>query len=383
MDKSIYIKRNLEHTLLQYLKYFPVIGITGPRQSGKSTMLLNSLGNKYKYISFDDYKNVNLFSEDPERFVKMNNGKVIFDEVQKVPEIFNYIKVIVDKDRLNYGNFILTGSNQFSIMKNISESLAGRIGLLSLLPFDFNEIPDHLKNTSIYNGGYPELVIRDYKFSNQWYSSYIQTYLERDLKLIINIGDIRDFNQLIKYLAINTSQILDISKISRELGISVNTVKRWISVLEASYIIFLLPPYYMNKGKQIVKRPKIYFYDTGLVSYLTGIESEKDFENGVMTGSLFENYIISEVIKKEIHKKSDANFYFYKTNHGIEIDLIIDRKKTQNYIEIKSSYSFKTSFLKSILSLKEKNQMGILVYRGDDIPYAQDIKVLNYQNFLK
>ena len=383
MDKSIYIKRTLENTLLQYLKYFPVIGITGPRQSGKSTMLLNSLGNKYKYISFDDYKNVNLFSEDPERFVKMNNGKVIFDEVQKVPEIFNYIKVIVDKDRLNYGNFILTGSNQFSIMKNISESLAGRIGLLSLLPFDFNEIPDHLKNTSIYNGGYPELVIRDYKFSNQWYSSYIQTYLERDLKLIINIGDIRDFNQLIKYLAINTSQILDISKISRELGISVNTVKRWISVLEASYIIFLLPPYYMNKGKQIVKRPKIYFYDTGLVSYLTGIESEKDFENGVMTGSLFENYIISEVIKKEIHKKSDANFYFYKTNHGIEIDLIIDRKKTQNYIEIKSSYSFKTSFLKSILSLKEKNQMGILVYRGDDIPYAQDIKVLNYQNFLK
>jgi len=378
----MYISRILENTVKDYLSIFPVIGITGPRQSGKSTMLKNLLGESYKYVTFDDFKMVSLFNDDPERFMRIYSDRVIFDEVQKVPDIFNYIKFAVDNDRDNYGKFILTGSSQFTVMKSISESLAGRIGLLSLLPFQFAEVPDELKGDSVFKGGYPEIVKRGYRFSNEWISSYLDTYINRDVRMLSNIGNISDFRKFVQILATRTAQILNMSELSRELGIAVPTVKSWISVLEASYIIFLLPPYYNNLGKRIIKSPKLYFYDTGLVSYLTGIETRELFEKGVMYGSIFENYVVSEVLKKIRHNKENAELYYYRTNHGVEIDLIVDFKTHQEFLEIKATESYRPRMTTNIEKLADNNASSVFLYNGPTMELDEKLAIMNYSDYL-
>jgi hypothetical protein len=377
-----YLPRKLEYAVQKYLKLFPVVGLSGPRQSGKSSLLKNNFLDSYKYITFDDYTTIELFHHDPENFIRVNQNKVIFDEVHKVPEIFNYIKIAVDNDRQNYGKFILTGSAQFILMQNISESLAGRIGLLTLLPFEFGEMPESLLNESIIKGSYPELVTRDYLGYEEWFGSYLETYLQKDLRTIGNVGDIRDFRRLIQLLAARTAQLLNISELSKEIGVAVSTIKKWISILEASYIIFLLPPYYNNLGKRVIKAPKIFFYDTGLVSFLTGIKSKEHYENGPMRGSLFENYIVSEILKREKHSDSKAELYFMRTNHGVEIDLIIDRKSFQELIEIKCTETFKPLIARGIETLMtNENQTGLVLYSGVDLEFSEKIKVVNYKNY--
>lgn len=376
-----YIHRIIELVIKKHLKVFPVVGLTGPRQSGKSTMLINSLD--YEYISFDDLSIVNLFYEDPEKFVKSYKKKVIFDEVQKVPEIFQYIKLIVDREGQRPGQFILTGSSQFVFIKNITESLAGRISLISLLPFQYKEIPHKLRTKSVYMGSYPGLVTRNYKLSDSWYSSYLTTYIERDLRQMVNIGDINDFYKLIRILASYTAKILNLSEISGISGIPVNTLKRWISILEASYVIFLLRPYFRNISKRYIKSPKIYFYDTGLVSYLTGITSKAIYEKGIMYGQIFENYIISETIKNNFHKALNHNYYYYRTSSGSEIDLIEDSNQKQKYIEIKTSSTFKTGFLKSLFSEKPESEKGLLVYNGISRKYSDNIEIISYKKYLE
>lgn len=306
-----YVKRVLESGLLAYLHNFPVVGLTGPRQSGKSTLLQALLPN-YKYLTFDDYKLQDFLQSDPEAFMATYSEHIIFDEIQKMPELFNYLKIAVDNDRMNYGKFVVTGSSQFSSIKNITESLAGRIGLLSLLPFQFSEMPTELRSLSIFKGSYPELVNRSYREASAWYSSYIDTYLNKDVRTLSNIGDLRDFQRFITLLAANTAQILNLSSYARDLGVAVNTIKRWLSILEASYIIYLLPPFYKNYNKRVVKSPKLYFYDTGLVSYLVGITTQQLYENGPMAGSLFENYLVTEILKKKnCISKVAPNFIIY------------------------------------------------------------------------
>ena len=370
-------------TLLKYLSAFPVVGLTGPRQSGKSTLLKELLKDEYKYVTFDSPTTVAEFRDDPERFMRINGDKVIFDEAQKAPEIFTYVKIAVDNDREKYGKFILSGSSQFTLMKKITESLAGRIGLLTLLPMQFSEIPLNLHEESIFKGGYPELVKRDYNFRNEWYQAYINTYLEKDLRSISDIGNIRDFFRLIKLLAARCSQMINFSELASELGVVVNTVKHWLSVLEASYIIFFLPPFFDNLGKRIVKSPKLYFYDTGLVSFLTGIDTEGQFENSLLTGPLFENYIVSEVKKIIEHKKLFFNLYYYRTAAGVEIDLIVDKNQSQEWIEIKTSETFQTKFINSIERTKSPEEIGKLVYRGLTKAGADGIGILNYKDFLQ
>jgi predicted AAA+ superfamily ATPase len=377
-----YITRTAEQTLLKYLSAFPVTGLTGPRQSGKSTMLRVLLSEKYKYVTFDDPVTVAEFRDDPERFMRIYSDRVIFDEAQKAPEIFSYVKVAVDNDRDRYGKFILSGSSQFTLIKQISESLAGRIGLISLLPLQFNEIPQTHHEESIYKGGYPELVKRGYEFSNEWYQAYINTYLEKDLRSIGDIGNIRDFFRLIRLLAARCSQIINLSELASELGVAVNTVKHWLSVLEASYIIFFLPPFYENLGKRIVKSPKLYFYDTGLVSFLTGIDTQKQFENSILYGPIFENYIVSEVKKVIEHKKMFYTLYYYRTSSGLEVDLIIDKKLDKKWIEIKTSETFQKKFVLSIQRTKSQEERGSLVYKGTTRPGTDDIEILNYKEFL-
>jgi len=377
-----YIKRVIEPVIVEYTKSFPVIALTGPRQSGKSTTLLK-LFNDYRYVTFDDYKVLEYLNKDPEGFMQLYDNKVIFDEVQKAPELFNYIKIAVDNDRLNYGKYILTGSSQFSFIKGISESLAGRVGLISMLPFQFLEIPSNLQEDSIFKGGYPELILRKYKGLNNWYSSYLSTYLEKDVRTLLKIGDLKDFRNLITLLAGNTSQILNMSKLSSELGVTVQTVKRWISVLEASYIVFLLPSYYKNFGKRIRKLPKLYFYDTGIVSYITGIANKKLFETGPMSGSIFENYIVSEIYKKELSKNTHTNLYYLRTSNQDEVDLIIDRKSYREFIEIKFSKTFKLRMVQTIEKFLEPDDKGYLLYNGVEFPYKKNIEILNYKDYLK
>lgn len=376
-----YIHRVLETKLKEYLDFFSVIGITGPRQSGKSTLLLHVLPN-YQYITFDDHRHVDLFYADPEKFMRLYQDNTIFDEVQKVPELFNYIKLAVDNDRSKRGKFVLTGSNQFAFIKGLSESLAGRIGLLALLPYQFSEMPFACLQNSIFKGGYPELVEKKYQLFDDWFSSYMETYLINDVNTILNIGNKRDFRRLIHLLAVNTSQLLNCSHYARDLGVDVKTIKSWLSVLEASYIIFLLPPYFNNHGKRIIKSPKIYFYDTGLVSYLTGVHTWEQFEKGPLFGPLFENYIVSEIYKKELHHKTHAELFYYRTSNGEEVDLIIDRKQHKELIEIKAGETFKPRMLTTMESLLEKGDKGFLLYNGKSLPYLAPIEIKNYQDYL-
>jgi predicted AAA+ superfamily ATPase len=378
-----YLQRKIEVKILEYLKIFPVVAITGPRQAGKSTTLLNLLAKtKYKYISFDDVKLRSFFYNDPDGFFMQYNNKVVFDEVQKVPEIFEYIKQNVDKDRQNYGKFILTGSSQFNLLKSVTESLAGRLGLLTMFPMQYQEIPQEQKADSIFKGAYPELVTRKYLGLEEWYSSYISTYLEKDVRNLIKIGDLRDFQRLLELLAANTSHILNMTTYAKDLGVTVQTIKRWISVLEASYIIFLLPPFYNNYRKRLVKSPKIYFYDLGLVAYLTGINSKELFVNGPMAGSIFENYIISEILKKESLNFGATQLYFLRTTNQEEIDLIIDRKLYKELIEIKLSSTIKIRMLDTINKYIESKDRGFLLYNGKEFPYKDNIKIINYADYL-
>ena len=377
-----YIRRTLEEYLLKYIDSFSVVGITGPRQAGKSTLLQHLLGESYEYLSFDDYKLVDFFYEDPEKFIKSHSNRVIFDEVQKVPEIFSYIKIQVDNDRQNYGKFILTGSSQFAFMKKITESLAGRIGLLTLLPFEYKELPEGQKEGALYDGSFPELVNRQYENKAEWYAAYLESYIEKDIKLIYDVGNIRDFRRLISLLAANVSSVLNMSRFANDLGVAVSTIKKWISILEASYLIFLLPAHTGNSRKNIVKSPKVYFYDNGLVTYLCGITSRELFDQGPMAGALFENYIVSEVQKQYINNPYKDLLSFYKKQRGEEIDLIIDQHSKCSLIEIKNSATFRKKMVVPMEKFIREGDRGYLVYQGDDFPYAGPIDIVNYHHFL-
>lgn len=390
-----YFQRKIEPALKKYLSIFPAIAVTGPRQSGKSTTLKKIFHEEYEYVTFDDPLLVEFFQNDPYGFINKYNNKIIFDEIQKTPGLFNYLKIQIDNDRSNYGKFILTGSSQFSLVGKISESLAGRIGMLSLLPFQYIELPVRARKNQIIKGSYPELVVRNYAGSYEWYSSYIANYLERDVRTLFNIGNLTDFQRLISLLAARVAQELNMSALAGEIGISVKTVKSWISILEASYIVFMLQPYQRNLGKRIVKRPKIYFYDTGIVCYLTGISSHDILEKGPLSGALFENYIVSEVKKNILHRSVDSKLYYFRSNLGLEADLIIeDRLKSKiSIVEIKNTSTFRNKMLKNITKIIELEKNiphivpfsinGILFYRGTSDVYNEDISLVNFEDFLK
>lgn len=375
------LKRAIVDDLMHMLRYFPVVGLTGPRQSGKSTLLQAALP-EYTYVSFDDPAQVILFEEDPKGYLLRHTGKVILDEVHYVPEIFRYIKLMVDQDRQSYGRLVVTSSNQFAFLDRASESLAGRIGLLTLLPLQLSEVPDDLRDQSIFLGGYPELVARSYQASSSWFASYMHTYLEKDVRQIANIRDVRDFQRFVSLLAANTASLLNLSTYAKDLGVAVNTIKKWISVLEASYIIFLLPPYHRNHGKRVTKSPKVYFYDTGLAAYLTRIKTMELFEEGPMTGHLFENYMVSELMKKIKHSNGDAELYFSRTSNAVEVDVIIDHKTHQDFVEIKSGHTFKTKMLDPLRKLMPEGGRGYLVYRGESMTYSETIAIMNHKDFL-
>ena len=338
-------QRTIEKLLPGILATFPCMAVTGPRQSGKSTLLRHALP-KYRYVTLDDPAVLEQALSDPVYFLDSLGEQCIIDEIQLAPGILSYIKIRVDNDRSRNGRFVFTGSQQFGMIRNLGDSLAGRIALLDLLPFEAQELQQaahatgglELFATACFTGAYPQLAVTPEIDRRLWYASYIQTYLERDIRSLYDIGSLREFHRFMQLLAARCSQMLNMSSFSTDLGVSVTTVKRWLSVLEAGRIIFLLPPYFNNLGKRITKMPKIYFLDTGLVCHLTGIRDGEQLLEGPMAGKLFENYCLQETVKSFANLGEQPRISYVRTNNGLEVDLLIEGNNLRVLpIEIKLS----------------------------------------------
>lgn len=387
-ENPIEFRRTLAPKVLEVSKSFPVVLITGPRQCGKTTLFnqcikaeFEELKTERSYVTLDDVKLRNLAKTDPELFLQTYKFPILIDEVQYAPELFPYIKIIVDKENKT-GLFWLTGSQQFSLMNNVSESLAGRVGILQLQGFSQSEIERNaddkkftipsteqerksiLKNDfsieelykRIFRGSYPALYSRPQIETNVFYSSYIQTYLERDVKSILDISDVHSFYECMCVLAARTGQLLNYSEVARDVGVSVNTIKKWMSVLEASGIIYLLQPWSVNVTNRVIKTPKLYFLDTGLCCYLTQWQSSEALMNGIMSGAIFETYVISEIYKSWIHTGAMPNFYFYRDKEQHEIDLILKYDGELHPVEIKCSANPELSMTKSFSYLEKTGE---------------------------
>lgn len=379
----MYLKREIESVLSDAASTFPAIVISGPRQSGKTTLLKNFIKNG-TYLALDDPNFRILLSENPIDYLNSLQKPVIIDEIQYMPELTQIIKILIDRDR-SPGNWFITGSQQFSVMKSISESLAGRAAILSLPTFTYSErevqrdlVPYLLESS------YPEPLLNKNVNQDLWYSSYLQTYLERDVRALMNVDNLRDFEHFIRLLASRTATQLNFSSIASDIGLSVPTIKRWTSILEASYIIFLLPPFYKNYGKRLIKAPKIYFLDPELVNFLIGIKDETFLLNGPMAGAIFENAIISEIVKKEYSKGIKPELYYWRSQSGKEIDLIMPVNGEITPFEIKLSSNIKPLFYKNLqywLELSKQNNNGFLISNcAKQLPLPPNIRNLYWKD---
>jgi hypothetical protein len=341
----MYIQRSIEKLLPGILATFPCLAVTGPRQSGKSTLLRHALP-EYGYVTLDDPASLEQAHSDPVYFLDSLGERCIIDEIQLAPGILSYVKMRVDADRSRNGRFVFTGSQQFGMIRNLGDSLAGRIALLDLLPFAAEEMQQtkavtgglDLFATACLTGAYPQLATSPDIDRRLWYSSYVQTYLERDIRSLFDIGSLREFHRFMQLLAVRCSQTLNMSAFATDLGVSVTTIKRWLSVLEAGRIIYILPPHFNNLGKRITKMPKIYFLDTGLACHLAGIRDREQLLEGPMAGALFENYCLQETVKIFANLGEQPRLSYVRTNNGLEVDLIIEGNNLRMLpIEIKLS----------------------------------------------
>jgi uncharacterized protein len=383
------IPRNLETFIKKYSKEYPAIAIVGPRQSGKTTLALH-LFPAHKYISLENMDIRQYAEDDPRGFLNDYDGNLILDEVQRAPILFSYLQEKIDFND-KQGRYILTGSSQFLLMEAISQSLAGRIASFKLLPFSMTELlqlpfdttiesiitpkkyediaqPDIYK--LIFTGCYPR--IHDKKLnSEKWIENYLLTYVERDIRNLINLNNLRTFENFLKICASFSGQLVNFASISNMLGVSQPTVKKWLSLLETSSIIFFLPPFYKNFSKRIVKSPKLYFIDTGLLCFLLSIRSAEDLKNHYLYGNIFETFIISEFFKRICHLAEIPPLYFWRDKTGNEIDLIIEYKNDIIPIEIKSAMTYTKSFSAGIrkwLKLTgNTTKKGFVIYNGSDI----------------
>lgn len=383
----MYIKRDIERQILLSSKKYPIIAITGPRQSGKTT-LAKTLFKNYQYISLEDLDNRDFAEKDPRGFLETYSKKTIIDEVQKVPKIFSYLQTKVDAINMP-GQYILTGSQNFLLHQGISQSLAGRVAIFRLLSLSYRELNKNkyfLKTIDeyLYYGGYPAIFKNKIEPSD-WYPNYIETYIERDLRNIKQITDLSTFRSFIKLCAGRVGQIINFSDLGRDVGVSHNTIKSWLSILETSYIIFFLQPYYKNFNKRIIKSPKLYFYDTGLVSSLLGINNKNQIKTHYLKGNLFENFIVSQFLKNKFNKNCQAEYYFWKDKIGREIDLIEIKDQKLKPIEIKSSMTINEDFFKNIKSwqkISKNKEKGALIYAGLENQKRSFADVLSWKSIL-
>lgn len=344
------IERALKTRLLAMSSKYPVVTLTGPRQSGKST-LLKSLFADYQYVSLEDPDMRLLVQNDPRNFIKTYNDKTIIDEVQRTPELFSYLQTHIDKHNKE-GMYLLAGSHNFLLMQSIGQSLAGRTAILKLLPFSHHEmkssgiLPNSV-NEEILKGSYPRIYDKDIP-PTDFFPFYIQTFVERDVRLLKNIGDLSKFIRFIKLCAGRIGQLLNFSSLANDCGISVSTATEWASLLEASYIIHLLKPDHRNFSKRLIKTPKLYFYDTGLACSLLEIKSETQLNTHYLRGSLFENLVINEFIKNSFNKGEEPLLTFWRDKTGNEVDLLQTEGNIQKAYEIKSGETFSLDFFKGI-----------------------------------
>ncbi len=365
-----YISRRIEPTVLSMASFFPVVTILGPRQSGKTT-LVRKIFPAYTYINLES-PDIRLFAEsDPKAFLSRYAPPVIIDEIQRVPELLSYIQVLVDEGRSQRGRYILTGSQQLGLRAAVSQSLAGRTALLRLLPLSIGELRDagieFSRDEYLYRGFMPRLY-EDGISPSVMYAHYYQTYVERDLRQMSNIRNIIAFETFIRLLAGRVGQIVNMNDLANSTGTSASTLTEWLGLLEASFIVFRLPPYYENFGKRLVKSPKVYFTEPGLATWLLGLREPAQVGMGPFLGALFENLVVVEALKARFNKGEEANLYFWRDNNGLESDLVIPAGDGLIPVEIKASMTFSPDFAKSLPRLRKtsnKVRPGFIVYAGD------------------
>jgi len=377
------IKRNIEEKIKKAAKKIGVITIMGPRQSGKTT-LTKMLFPSYKYYNLEDYGLRNRIAQDPRQFITDNKTGVILDEVQKYPELLSYIQLNIDEDFMP-AKFVLTGSENLLLSEKVSQTLAGRVAIFNLLPFSISELTKakKLKNNFLEQtrfGFYPRIYSQKLK-PNDIYPDYISTYIERDVRQVKNIGSLTNFQRFLKLLAGRTGQILNLSNLASDVGVNYKTIDSWISLLESTYIAFRLQPYYKNFGKRIVKAPKVYFYDTGLVCSLLGIDSKKEFSTHSAVGSIYENMVVADIKKQIFNTKSTSEIYFWQDSQNNEIDVLIKNSDKLYPIEIKAGSSFNSDYLKGIKlwnKLQKESAQSYVIYNGESGKVATT-KVLNWK----
>jgi hypothetical protein len=362
------IARHILPTAQFALTQFRAVCLTGPRQSGKTTLAKQLFKNK-PYINFENPAIEFEASQDPQKFLNQYKTGAILDEVQRVPHIFRYLQGILDSNR-HRGQFLLTGSNNFLLQEQVSQSLAGRAGYLSLLPFSYAEIKNNRKFSTnlanlIFTGGYPEIWAESLS-PKEWLGSYVQTYVQRDVRLLRNITHLAAFTKFVYLTANYAGQILNRDDLARNTGVDTKTILAWLGLLESSYLIYLIQPWHNNLNKRIVKSPKLYFYDTGLLCHLLGISNQVALTRHSAYGAIFENWVISEIQKNECNGGRTGRMHYFRDNVGNEVDLVLERDSEVLAIEIKSGTTFNTNMLKG-LNFWKKNQRharGILVHAG-------------------
>jgi len=378
-------KRNLATVIKKSAQQYPIVTLIGPRQSGK-TSLAKKLFPEKAYVNLEPLDIRAAAQADPRKFLRKLPEGGIIDEIQRVPELLSYIQTIVDEHDIP-GEFILTGSHQVALHEAISQSLAGRTAMLKLLPLSQVELQEggiiQSLDHHLFSGGFPRLYVRDID-PPSFYRDYCQTYVEKDVRSMINVTNLLQFQKFMRLCAGRVGQILVYANFANELGMSTQTVKEWLSILEASFLIFQLTPYYENFGKRLIKSPKLYFTDTGLAAYLIDIETQAQMERDPLRGSFIENLVILELMKYRLNQGKEPHLYFYRDNHNNEVDVIYKVGEHLIPIEIKSSETFHPEFLKGLKFFKalspERIPKGYVVYAGEEEFEIGDFTVINYKN---
>ncbi|MFZ4099337.1 MAG: ATP-binding protein [Chlamydiia bacterium] len=374
-------------TIQRYASKFPVIGVLGPRQSGKTTLVRAAFPD-HRYVNLDLITEAQAAAQDPEGFLRLKPSAagLIIDEAQNVPELFSTLLPLVDEDQ-RPGRYILTGSQNFAMHARISESLAGRIALRTLLPLSIREaltapaVPATLDQW-LWTGLFPSVFLNRFT-PDEWYPEYITTYVQRDVRQLLDVGDLRAFTLVLKLCAGRIGQLLDLTSLATEAGVAVNTIKRWLSILEASYVISLVSPHHRNYNKRLVKTPKLYFMDTGLALALLGITTPGQVASYYQRGNLFENMIYVDLLKQAYNRGQRPEIYFWREHSGMEVDFVLERPEGLLAIEVKSSVSIHPEAADSLLRYGElagiPTERRLLVYGGTEADTRREFQLVPWQ----